>query len=291
MSKIENLDDHLQKRLSRANIPPRWAECVTPEDYHGEWEEAIWKTVQLFEQELGDPSAKIRVATTGKEDKLDFLNATFAVCIDGRLRNSVLMPSGAGELDVLDSPETHAERKVLAGMESGLFGGWVDTLVLLVSKSPCPACSEALAAALGEPRAPGRAADSQQTGVYAHLVVAFLDFYNGPMRTPQNSTRTRESMPSEAFWQAMDDERIELFKVVWNDVSDDQRRRARSERIGQAVRAGSVHDHMLPSPALKVQVRRGDRWVKAPTPARLPIIGAGCRPVDPRLEIVRLHVR
>lgn len=83
-------------------------------------------------------------------------------------------------------------------------GGWTDTLFILVTRSPCPECSEALVRALGE--------DEQHH--YRHLIVAFCTYYKGGARS---------AMPSDAFCSQVgtEDSGIELFKIHWTGTADD----------------------------------------------------------------------
>jgi hypothetical protein len=293
MPRSKNLDEYLQWRLARPN-PCAWWNDIEFTPYHGGETKLIWDAFQRLEEAMGSPSGKITVATDD-EKRIDYVYETFGVAADGRGNDWILMPSGEWSLDEEDNQETHAERKILelmrnsASVRPSAFRGWMETLLIFVTKSPCRQCSLALAGSLGP---------NDGSHLYGHLNIVFLDYYGGPARTDgTKGSRRREAMPAEEFWHAVNraaknigaKDNIDFFKIVWNDVGQ-KTRPQRAEDVRNADQAQTLYDYMFQLP-VQVRARSGDQWVPALNPDRLPIVGTGGRPVDPRFGIIQLRHR
>ncbi len=284
MADVRNLDEYLQRRLSRARVVAWWRDTKYIENYTGPRQKLIWEAFRQLEEQMGDVAGKITVATAGRERRLDFIYETFGLAYWRFTTDCwTLMPSGEREADLLESIKTHSERKIL----DALKGKWTEELFIFVSKSPCCDCSEALVKHLGKAAEGGR---------FGHLVVAFLDYYGGPSRLTDEDkqkgrTREERALPSRNFWLAVANNKIEFFKVVWNDVDDDQRRDSRQKRIAEAGRARTPYDYMSLSwvPEATVYDQASNRWMPAPNPDRLPFVGIGGLPADPRFQLIRFE--
>jgi hypothetical protein len=283
MPRSKNLDEYLQWRLARPN-PCAWWNDIEFTPYHGSETKRIWDAFQRLEEAMGSPSGKITVATDD-ETRIDYVYETFGLAADGWGNDWILMPSGEWSLDEQDNQETHAERKILelmrkpASVRPRAFRGWMETLFIFVTKSPCRQCSLALASSLGP---------DDGSRLYGHLNVVFLDYYFGPSRVDgAKGSRKREAMPAEEFWQGVGRDEIGFFKIVWNDLGK-KTRPQRAEDLKNADQAQTLYDYMFQSP-VQVTARSGDQWVPAPDPDRLPIVGTGGRPVDPRFGIIQLR--
>jgi hypothetical protein len=242
-NKPANLDEYLQAKLNR-EVPlaeGSWGRRFRLEEYRGELRRPIWQAFGQLYDSIGDASGSLYVATTERQREIDFRLETFAAATGleagGRQQKDWVFMGSSQQKIQLESQETHAERKILASMKprqstaditekdmdamlagkttqnlrrrqrwlGAFLGGWTDTLFLLVTRSPCCACSEALVKAIGE---------HEQEHHFRHLVVAFCTYYKGGVG--------KDAMPCPEFCArvGMAEQSIELFKVHWDGTTD-----------------------------------------------------------------------
>ncbi len=257
--KPANLDVFLQGKLNK-EMPHgegNWGRRYAFDEYHGSLRYPIWEAFGHLYDTVGGPTATVHIATTERDREIDFRLETFAAAtgLDRQQRSKdwIFMGS-AQQLRLLDSRETHAERKILAAMRPAQNPGLkigqeaIDAVFHRQFGEPIrdPKRTEPkkktlnqlsrqrrwLGAFLGGwtetlfifvTRSPcGECSEAlvhalgeEEQHHFGRLIVAFCTFYKGG--------HGDNALPCRDFFRATQGVRpgIELYKVHWNGTTED----------------------------------------------------------------------